>query len=285
MHLRVLTIAAIILLALLCACSPAPTLQPTVAATAQPSATPTAAPSPTPTEVALYCPSANAEALTAYNDARQAAAAGDLAAAETLFTSAIELDPAFCDAMDNLAGLLRSQDRLDEAADWLTKSLAVHPENASSLAALGRIYTMLGQPDKAIDPYLKLTSLEPANPVGYYGLGMAYYISGDYELASLSLVQAEKLLADQNSPYLTDTRYLLGMSLFYLQQLDNALPYLTSVYDQLKDDGGLNYALGLCYLYGTAKDMTLAKQYIDQAEQLGIEIPDATRQDLESAGG
>ncbi|MHB9031803.1 MAG: tetratricopeptide repeat protein [Anaerolineae bacterium] len=256
---------------------------PTAApATPAPTSAPTAEVTPVLTQ--FYCPSANQAALKAYNDALVAIADDDNQAAEEHFLKAVELDPNFCDAMDNLAGLLRSQDRLEEAAAWLEKSLAVNPRNGPSLANLGRIYTILLQPDKAAAAYLKLTELEPDNPVGYYGLGMAYFVGQDYELASLSLAKAEPLLAQEKSPYVTDARYMLGMSLFYLQQLDQALPYLLTVYQELPDDGSLNYTIGLCYLYGTQPDGKLAAQYIDKAAQLGIEIPAETRTDLAALG-
>lgn len=270
---------------------PFPTAVPTAAPTASPApsasptavAVPTIAPSPTPSEAVLYCPSAVAEASQAYQDALAAVTAGNLEQAETLFKRAIELDPQFCDAMDNLAGLLRSQDRLDEAVTWLEKSLQVYPNDASALDSLGYLYTLLGKPDKAVEAYLNLTKLEPDNPAGYYGMGMAYYISQDFELAALSLAQAEARL-DANSPYLTDTRYLLGMSLVYLQQYDQALPYLLAVYPQLTDDAGLNYSLGLCYLYGSQKDTAEAKKYIEEAVRLGLEIPEDMRQELAKEG-
>lgn len=279
MRIRLTLAAAFLLTALAAACAPAPA--PTaVPPTPSPAATRAPVFQPLPTRAPEFlCPTQNDEAAAAYKAGQEAAKAGDLAAAEKQFQRAAELDPAYCDAMDNLAALLRSQDRLEEAVAWLNKSLEAKPDNLASLATLGRLYIMLGKPDEAVDPYVEYSKYAPDDPLGYYGVGMAYYITNDFELAAISLARAEKLLTE-GSPYALDVRYLLGMSLFYAQQLDSARTYLLMVYPDMSEDIEANIALGLCYLYGSEPNLELARQYVEKAESLGAEVPDDVRADL-----
>jgi len=257
--------------------------QPTAVPTPAPTPVPTTAPTEKPAEAALLCADAKPDAISAYREGVALAGSGDQTAAEERFRAAIAADETFCDAYDNLSGLLRAQDRLDEAVALLESSLAVKPDNPAALANLGRLYTMLGNPDKAIDPYLKLSELQPERADGPYGVGAAYYIMGEYQLAAISLVRAEQIMAAQNSSHLAEVRYLLGMSLLGSNQPDSALPYLAQAYRQMPDDPGLNYGLGMCYLYGNKKDVKLAGDFIRRAQELGMQVPEETLADLRAA--
>jgi len=48
------------------------------------------------------------------------------------YQKAIELDANYCDAMDNLGQLLRSQGELDEAIYWYKRSINLVPGNRAA---------------------------------------------------------------------------------------------------------------------------------------------------------
>jgi TPR repeat protein len=70
-----------------------------------------------------------------------------------------------------------------------------------------------------------------------------------------------------------DAQYYLGFSHFMLQDCAQAKKYFEPIYDQLAKDGGINYALGICYLTAEPIDKETARKYILKAQGLGVDIP------------
>jgi Tfp pilus assembly protein PilF len=64
------------------------------------------------------------------------------------FRKAIEIDPHFTPAYNNLAGTLEQQGKLDEAAEYYRRSLAEKP-TAAGYKALGAVLRKLGKADEA----------------------------------------------------------------------------------------------------------------------------------------
>jgi Flp pilus assembly protein TadD len=75
------------------------------------------------------------------------------------FREAIDLDPHFTPAYNNLAGALASQGKLDEAADAYRASLAERP-SAAVYNALGIVLGRLGRTDEAAEQFAKAKALE-----------------------------------------------------------------------------------------------------------------------------
>ena len=78
----------------------------------------------------------------------------DLPAAEAAYTEALYLNPQLIPAYLNLADLLRSQSRDEEARKLLLKALEVDANNGPTLHALGLLETRSAQPETALG-YLK----------------------------------------------------------------------------------------------------------------------------------
>ncbi|MEH6580544.1 MAG: tetratricopeptide repeat protein [Halioglobus sp.] len=76
---------------------------------------------------------------------------GDLPAAEAAYREAIYLNPQLVPALLNLADLLRSQDRDNEAREILLSALAVAPEHGATLHALGLLETRTANTELALD--------------------------------------------------------------------------------------------------------------------------------------
>ena len=254
--------------------SPTSVLTTTASATPPPTAT-----IPPDIEVAtalvdLYCPTDNEEAKQAYNAGRRLDPnEGKVDEARQMYLKAIELDPDYCDAMDNLGLLYRREGNLEEAIKWYKRSIEVLYENPVPHQNLGHAYLLQGKTDEAMAEYQVLLELDPNNPEGYYGLGNVYLIREDYQEAVEQFKKAEELYLKASSPYVSDARYKLGLVYYALRDCATASDYFELVYSDYADDPALNFYLGLCYLTPELNNLELARKYLLKAQDLGVEIP------------
>ncbi|HPH94743.1 MAG TPA: tetratricopeptide repeat protein [Anaerolineaceae bacterium] len=271
---------AMLCLLLASACT-APTPAATPEPTAGPAAEPTALMRSQSTDV--FCPTENEAAREAYNSAQNLDKQKKFAEAEVLYRKAIELDSRYCDAMDNLGLIMRRQNKLDEAIDWYKKSLEIMPENTVAMQNMANAYRLQGQNDQAMAWFEKLIRTDADNPEGYFGMGTLHFELGNPEKALTALLEAEKLYKQASSPYVMDAQLYIGLSYFTLQDCGKAMPYLAQVYSEFSTQGGINYAMGLCYLTATTPDAKLAREYITKAQQAGFTVPEDVLKTLETA--
>jgi len=85
---------------------------------------------------------------------------GDMPAAEAAYREATRLNPLLVPAYLNLADVLRSQDKDDEARKVLLPVLDFAPDSGDTLHALGLLETRSGQPDKALEYLGRAAALE-----------------------------------------------------------------------------------------------------------------------------
>ena len=265
---RIYAFAILILFSLACnALSSVP--QP--ASTSAPAATATLAISVFDTDI--YCSSDIAEARDLYNQGLDAENAGDFEAALTLYGKAIDLDPEYCDAMDNLALNLKRLGRVEESIAWYERSLEVLPTNDAAQLGLANAYYYLNRYDEARVEFQKMIDLYPQNPEGYYGIGSVEYSTGNFQKAIELLKQAEALYIEQNSPYAADAQNRIGYSYFDLGDMPNAVLYLEKAYPTYKDDQYLNYFLGISYyVQSPVQDLAKAKSLLKDAKRLGYPL-------------
>jgi tetratricopeptide (TPR) repeat protein len=229
----------------------------------------------------LYCESKNEQAMQFYTGAVVLAEQGHIEKAKDLYLKAIELDSVFCDAMDNLGQLFRSEGNLEKAIHWYKKSLKIFPENPVALQNLAVAYRLQGKTKEAIAEYQLLNKVDPENPEGYYGLGTVYFDLKQYSNAVTQFQKAEKLYSKKSSPLVTDTRYYLGISYFFLEDWAKAKDYFEQIYTEFKDNPDINLLLGACCLYIKPKNRELARKYLGRAEELGMEIPEDMLRELD----
>jgi tetratricopeptide (TPR) repeat protein len=221
----------------------------------------------------VYCPTDDEQAWQYYNEAGDLREAGKLDEAVPLLRKAIELDPNFCDAMDNLGVLLRSQGNVEEAIYWYKKSIGIYPDNNVAHQNLAVAYRIQGATNDAIAEYQLLLKIDPNNPEGYFGLGSIYLDLDRPQEAIAQLKIAEQLYEQAGSPYVTDAEYMLGIAYFTQADCETATSYFEAIYMDMEENGSINYYLGQCYLTPPLENLDLAKKYLNKAQELGVELP------------
>lgn len=222
--------------------------------------------------------------MEAYDEAIGLADQGKLQEAEERYRKAIELDPGYCDAMDNMGQLLRRQGRMEEAVSWYKRSIEIAPDNFVAIQLLAVAYKIQANYEKAIAEFERLIEVVPDDPEGYYGLGTSYLDLQQPAQAIGYLEKAEERYEQTGSPWIVDAQHYLGLAHFMVDNCTKAKEYLEPIYAQLEGDGVTNYILGVCYLTSEPVDLDLARAYIQKSQELGITIPDAVLQALETPG-
>ena len=225
---------------------------------------------------AVACPTNSEDARVFYNRAIELTAEGEVEQAKVLYQQAIAQDDQFCDAMDNLGHLWRSQGELEKAIEWYQRSLAASPANATAYQNIGVAYLLQGKYQQAEFAYRRLKGIQPENPEGYYGLGLVYLNTEQPEKAIDPLQKAISLYQKQENPqWIVDARYYLGIAYYRQQQWEQARDRFDLVYQHLGDNPQLNFYLGMCYHKSeTINDPEMAQQYFRKAKELGWDVPE-----------
>lgn len=166
-----------------------------------------------------YLGTTSGKARRAYNKAVRLGQS-DLPSAISHYLNAIEYDPYFVEAYDNVARLFRVIKDYDRAIEYYKKSLALFPEGVTAHQNLAVVYDRLKLYDKAIKEYEIIIDLTPNNPEGYYGLGTIYLDSAEtIEDLEKALYYSESALElyKRNPPnYIGDGYFLIGYIHYFL---------------------------------------------------------------------
>jgi tetratricopeptide (TPR) repeat protein len=222
----------------------------------------------------MVCPSSVEGAAQAFNDATDAEKSGNLERAITLYQQALQLDPKYCDAMDNLGVIYRNQGRVDDAIALYKASLALAPDDRTAHQNLAVALRAKGQDQDALNEYQWMMTHDPDDPEGWFGAGQVYAGANRMDDAIPLFEQAEQLYLKSGSPYVDDARYTLG--LIYAQKGDakKTRDYLEEIYPRYGRDANVNLYLGLAYETDPIKDKAKAKEYLARAKELGANVPD-----------
>ena len=237
-------------------------------------------PSPQVESARIYCPTQNEQARQAFNTGNTLSQQGKLDDAKAAYLKAIELDPNYCDAMDNLGRVYRRQNDLEQAIAWYKKSIGLNAVNPVAHQNLAVAYLLQKKYAEAIGEYQTLVRLDPNDPEGHYGLGMVYLQQNRPQEALPPLLRAEELYVARGSAYVGDARYQIGIAYYALKEWSKARDYLEQASPAMKDTANWNYALGVCYLYQSPRNVEQARKYLNRAKELGAQIPDAVLQEL-----
>ena len=129
--------------------------------------------------------------------------------AEKHYNAALEINPDFCPAANNLAYLLADRGGdLNKALSLAQKAKEKFPEDPNVMDTLGLVYYKRGLYDSAIDEFTDSLKKNPDNAVVHYHLGMAFYKKGDKDRAKKELKKALGL--DQKFDKAEEARRILS---------------------------------------------------------------------------
>jgi tetratricopeptide (TPR) repeat protein len=156
--------------------------------------------------------SANETALSHYYEGVDYLKKEDYAAAIPFFKKAVDTDPEFVFAWDNLGICYRRTGRLDEALAAYQAALRVDPSGKTALQNLPVVYLHQKKNEEAIAAYKKILQYYPEDPEAYYGIGVVYFENLKDDVNALqNMCKAYNLYIAQKSPYRTDAEKLVNM--------------------------------------------------------------------------
>ncbi len=127
------------------------------------------------------------------------------------FQKAVNEDPEFAFAWDNLGISYRRLNKFDEAIFAYEKSLEIDPNGIMPLQNIAVAYQYKKEYKKAIKAYKKLAKLDKSNPEVFYGLGNVYAVNlKNYADGLDYLCKAYNLYIEQKSPYRADAEKLIN---------------------------------------------------------------------------
>lgn len=126
------------------------------------------------------------------------------------FQLAVNADPAFVLALDDMGVSYRQLNDYDNAIKYYKKSLEVYPEGSFALMNIGVVYTFKSDYNTAISYYEKLIQYHPDNAEGYFGAGKNYMMLKDDEKALDNIFKAHRIYTTNNSEYVKDSEKLLA---------------------------------------------------------------------------
>ncbi len=157
-----------------------------------------------------HATSQNVLAQLAYDDGMEFMEEKDYENAITRFTKAINIDPKFAFAWDNLGVSYRKTNQYQKAIEAYKKSLEINPEGRMPLMNIAVTYNLKKEYDEAIVYYQKFIEIYPEDAEGYYGLGLIQYTNNQQEKGLDNLIHAYTIYTGQNSPYRADAAKKIG---------------------------------------------------------------------------
>jgi Tfp pilus assembly protein PilF len=145
---------------------------------------------------------------------------GNAKAAEAAYREALFLNRQLLPAYLNLADLLRSQSRDDDAREVLLEALAVDPRNGNTLHALGLLETRSGQTEVALKYLKEAAEIETEGTRHRFVYSIALHDLGNPEEAVTQLQALLRVVPQSEEVLLALTNYSTELG-----QRENALRY------------------------------------------------------------
>mgnify|MGYP001163682294 CR=1 FL=1 len=142
------------------------------------------------------------------------------------FINAINIDPNFVQAYDNLGKAYRMIENYDEAIKCYTISSKIFPNGSYSRINLGVLYAIQNKWDKSIQEYEIAIKLNPNNPEAYYGISNSYKGLGKLTDALKNALFALELYEKNPPNYIGDSYAQVGILFYNLGMKDTAKEYV-----------------------------------------------------------
>jgi tetratricopeptide (TPR) repeat protein len=124
------------------------------------------------------------------------------ALAESLYRQAIEKDPTFYYAYNNLGIVLHDAERMQEAFAVYQKAIAVKPDYAKAYNNLGVWYYDSGDKKKAVEMYLKSIDITQADPNPWGNVAVIFDIENGNTETAIPFYQKALELGSKNTTVL-----------------------------------------------------------------------------------
>ena len=128
---------------------------------------------------------------------------------------AINFDPKFVQAYDNLGKAYRMLNNYDLAIESYEMSLKIFPKGRSAHQNLAVVYQKQKNWNKAITEYETLINMSPQSPEGYYGLANVYQKMSKLNLALSNALKALELYKQNPTNYIGDSYGQIGLIYYY----------------------------------------------------------------------
>lgn len=156
--------------------------------------------------------SENPKAKEAYNKGVKMLEQNKYADAIPWFEKAVETDPEFVFAWDNLGVCYRRTGKYEKAEAAYKASLKIEPSGKTPLQNLPIVYKMQNKNNEAIAAYKDLLKYYPDDPEVYYGISLIYYDNlKDMEKALDNMCKAYNIYVEQKSAFRSDAEKVINM--------------------------------------------------------------------------
>jgi tetratricopeptide (TPR) repeat protein len=216
----------------------------------------------------------NAEAavlfLEAQGYARKTPTEVHLPRAMNLFRQALDIDPAYADAMIQLADACEQRFELggdpiwlEHGANYAQRAVSLAPDLPAAQFAAGRFELANSSYEKAISHFQRTISIDPLSVITYPYLAEAYEAAGESQAAEETMARAVR-----TGPENWLTYYKIGM--FYFAErsdFQRAAGYFEKVIELLPESSVGYSAFGGCLFY--LGDRDAAREQLERAVAIG----------------
>ena len=133
---------------------------------------------------------------------------------------ASKLNPNSATTLNALGDVYSQTGRVEEAKDAYLKSMALNPEASSAAFSLGNIYASKGKYAEARDAFHKAVAVDPQSAYAHNNLATMCSLTGDYQNAA-----DEFRTAINYAPNMASAHYGLGLALMNMKQYRECIPH------------------------------------------------------------
>lgn len=156
----------------------------------------------------------------------------DFDAAAKAYKNAVETDPIFSFAWDNLGLSYRRLEKYDLALQAYENSLKLEPNGFMPLQNIPVVYELMKEYDKAIDAYQNITKVYPKNAEADYGIGRIYIFYKNEVPKGLDyMCKAYLKYIETNSPYRVDAEKIINHAFTELKKKNKTDVFYTILKD------------------------------------------------------
>tara|TARA_Y100001954_G_scaffold224307_1_gene263564 strand:+ start:337 stop:1143 length:807 start_codon:yes stop_codon:yes gene_type:complete len=157
------------------------------------------------------------------------------------FVAAINSDPKFVQAYDNLGKAFRMIEEYDLAIKSYKASLEILPTGNAAIQNLAIVYVYKKNWNEAAKQWQELIYLMPQNPEGYYGLANVYLNISELDLALSNALTALRLYEQNPTNYIGDGYGQVGLVYYYMGNKSMAKKYIQTAKNKYIENGLYDY--------------------------------------------